>query len=137
VVELVEQAGKPFRAAAVRTSVYWFGDTADTARVGPVVVRWRYRHPDTVEVTHLTPAGVLAALMGAVPASEAYPLRVLRDATPTGGSRWWWACPGCGRRCGLLYLLPGLPRLACRVCHRLTYRSQRHPRRRTRRRAGR
>jgi hypothetical protein len=135
VVKLVDHAGAPFRAAAVRARLFWVGEDAGTTRVGPVTVRWRYRHPQTVMVAHPTPASIVAALMGVQPGREEYDLRLLRDATPTGGARWWWACPGCGRRCGLLYLLQGRPRLACRLCHGLTYLSQRRPPRR-RRRAG-
>jgi hypothetical protein len=43
---------------------------------------------------------------------------------PTGGGRWWFACLGCGRRCDLLYLLPGAGRLTCRRCGGLAYRYQ-------------
>jgi hypothetical protein len=40
---------------------------------------------------------------------------------PFGGRRTWWCCPGCGRRCGVLYCA----RLfLCRQCHRLPYRTQ-------------
>ena len=50
-----------------------------------------------------------------------------------GGVRWWFECPalssagGCGRRTSTLYLPLPQKRIACRVCHRLTYESvQRH-----------
>ncbi len=56
--------------------------------------------------------------------------RVLIDGTPCGwgrgpgrGSRPWFLCPGCGRRCAVLFLRRG--RLACRRCFGLAYRSQR------------
>ncbi len=40
-----------------------------------------------------------------------------------GGQRWWWRCPGCGRRCGIL-LAPRLDRpFSCRLCWRARYRS--------------
>ena len=38
-----------------------------------------------------------------------------------GGSRPWWFCPRCGRRCAILY---GGRRFLCRRCHDLRYRSQ-------------
>ncbi len=38
-----------------------------------------------------------------------------------GGSRPWWFCPRCGRRCAILY---GHHRFLCRHCHGLRYRSQ-------------
>lgn len=31
------------------------------------------------------------------------------------GVRWWWACPACGRRCGVVFVLPD-HRIACRTC---------------------
>jgi hypothetical protein len=36
-----------------------------------------------------------------------------------GGVRRWFACPGCGGRCAVLYALAGVFR--CRTCHRLAY----------------
>lgn len=41
---------------------------------------------------------------------------------PYGGRRPWFRCPRCGRRCAVIYLRRAT---ACRVCHRLAYRSQR------------
>lgn len=54
--------------------------------------------------------------------------RVALDWTPQhfGGRRPWFRCPGCGRRCRILYVAPAAgPRLACRVCHDLRYYTQR------------
>ena len=48
-----------------------------------------------------------------------------------GGTRWWFTCPlrcngiPCNRRCGKLYLYPGLRYFGCRHCLGLTYRSSR------------
>lgn len=39
-----------------------------------------------------------------------------------GGRRAWWQCPGCGRRCGVLFN-PSGRRWCCRVCAQITYRS--------------
>lgn len=39
-----------------------------------------------------------------------------------GGQRPWWCCPGCGRRCAVLY---GGIRFRCRRCHDLAYASTR------------
>lgn len=39
-----------------------------------------------------------------------------------GGKRWWFACPECNRRCGVMYMR--LELLACRLCHDLTYESR-------------
>jgi hypothetical protein len=39
-----------------------------------------------------------------------------------GGVRWWFSCPGCGRRCAKLHLRRGSV-FQCRTCHDLTYES--------------
>lgn len=43
-----------------------------------------------------------------------------------GGRRQWFGCPGCGRRCRVLYgaILHGGGRFRCRRCHHLRYSSQ-------------
>ncbi len=49
----------------------------------------------------------------------------LTSTTPhLGGSRWWFQCPGCGRRVMNLHLPGGRLRFACRVCHNLAYESE-------------
>jgi hypothetical protein len=47
-------------------------------------------------------------------------VRVAFDYTPChlGGSRRWFLCPGCGRRCAILYPVK------CRVCLKLIYASE-------------
>jgi hypothetical protein len=40
-----------------------------------------------------------------------------------GGSRVWFLCPGCSRRCSKLYLPPRESRFLCRLCHDLSYES--------------
>ena len=37
------------------------------------------------------------------------------------GTRFWFACPRCGRRVGKLYVPPGRHKALCRHCHRLRY----------------
>lgn len=49
-------------------------------------------------------------------ALEAEPMRF-------GGARWWGRCGECGRRCSRFYVRG--PRVACRVCFDLAYRSTR------------
>lgn len=38
-----------------------------------------------------------------------------------GGSRWWFGCPGCERRCRILYKPAGATVYKCRICHHLRY----------------
>jgi hypothetical protein len=47
---------------------------------------------------------------------------LVRTAQPFGGERLWFACPGCGRRCAVLY---GGRRFRCRLCVGVPYGSQR------------
>lgn len=49
------------------------------------------------------------------------PVRLERTPCYLGGSRPWFACPGCGRRCGKLYMTG---KFVCRLCARLNYPSQ-------------
>jgi len=46
------------------------------------------------------------------------------------GSRLWFLCPTCSRRCGVLYFRPGGHAFRCRICGRLIYRCQRNGARR-------
>ena len=46
-----------------------------------------------------------------------------RTPCTLGGTRAWFACPGCGICCAVLYALGGYFR--CRVCHQLAYPSTR------------
>ena len=43
---------------------------------------------------------------------------------PRGGESWHWYCPGCGRRCTVLFVGGGPVRLSCRVCAKLKFKSQ-------------
>ena len=43
------------------------------------------------------------------------------DVDIVRGERQWFDCPGCRRRCRILY---GGPRFRCRLCHRLAYETQ-------------
>lgn len=48
---------------------------------------------------------------------------ITRTACNYGGWRYWLLCPGCERRCMMLYQPPGDDRFRCRVCHDLSYTS--------------
>ncbi len=50
-------------------------------------------------------------------------MRLTRTPCTFGGTRVWFACPGCGARCAVLYALGG--RFQCRQCHHLAYKSTR------------
>jgi hypothetical protein len=49
-------------------------------------------------------------------------LEVVRQPRHLGGTQAYWVCPRCGALRDSLYVLDGT--LACRVCHRLDYRSR-------------
>ncbi len=52
------------------------------------------------------------------------PVELVATALAHNACRWWFQCPACGRRCGVLYLPPGQRFFACRRCHDLVYASQ-------------
>jgi hypothetical protein len=56
--------------------------------------------------------------------SKQYTEVIILTRTPChyGGTRPWFCCPGCQRRCAKLYLRGD--RFRCRACHGLAYRSQ-------------
>ncbi len=41
-----------------------------------------------------------------------------------GGVRYWFGCPLCGRRVGVLYMAPGDTKFYCRHCNNLSYHSR-------------
>jgi len=49
-------------------------------------------------------------------------VEVERQERPRGGCKAYWRCPRCDRRCCALFIVECS--LACRVCHRLDYRSR-------------
>ena len=49
-------------------------------------------------------------------------ISLLRTPCHYGGTRPWFGCPGCSKRCAVLYFCDGSFR--CRKCHELGYRSQ-------------
>jgi len=51
-----------------------------------------------------------------------YRVWLSRSSCNFGGSRAWFLCPSCGRRCAVLH---GGSVYACRQCHQLAYESQR------------
>jgi hypothetical protein len=55
-----------------------------------------------------------------------YGQRVSLTTTPCnyGGERYWFECPSCYTRVGVLYLAPGDVHFGCRHCNNLTYRSR-------------
>ena len=50
-------------------------------------------------------------------------IRFDRTRPNYGGSQWWFRCPDCNRRVGVLYMLDERADFACRTCHDLTYHS--------------
>ena len=55
---------------------------------------------------------------------QALAVDLVTDEPNFGGTRTWFSCPDCDRRCRKLYVPPACPRLACRYCHSLAYTSQ-------------
>lgn len=57
---------------------------------------------------------------------EAYGIQteILHSPTGNGGKRWWFACPQCNKRKGVLYKHPFTTQIACRDCLQLRYKKQ-------------
>jgi hypothetical protein len=132
--EHVEYAGPRLSSAWLRWEMRHSGCTAGRCLVGSRVATWCFQKPDTVIITNSEWVGGLAVCQGVIPQALSYPVRMVTTLSATGGQRWWWKCPGCGRRCESLYLTRGRDRLACRQCCQLVYRSQYRHQRRTRKR---
>lgn len=60
---------------------------------------------------------------GGVVAGTRVRIRISTTRQPTGGVRCWIHCPRCQRRCSVLYVPETV--IACRLCHRLYYATQR------------
>jgi hypothetical protein len=56
-----------------------------------------------------------------------YTVRVTATPCYYGNVRYWFHCPGCDRRCGVLYQKG--THFACRSCHKLTYAARQENRR--------
>jgi hypothetical protein len=122
----VELAGRPWQCGPGGPRTLPWEDATPgtgTVTVGGRAVAWA-RDAAFVRVSHAGGVPILAALMGVTAAEESYDVRLVTSRTGGSGTRVWWACPACGRRCERLYLPAGRPRLACRLCCRLVYASQ-------------
>jgi hypothetical protein len=51
-------------------------------------------------------------------------IRLLTTECYFGGIRYWFGCPSCGQRVGVLYLAPGNIYFRCRHCNNLSYQSR-------------
>jgi len=56
---------------------------------------------------------------------DGYNILLNRSRTGFGGTRFWFSCPICNKRVGVLYKHPTSQILGCRTCLRLDYRSHR------------
>src|SRR3989344_1121738 len=54
------------------------------------------------------------------------PIGFTTSRTGFNGTRHWFACPGCGRRAGVLFVHPISQQIGCRLCLGLEYRKRRY-----------
>lgn len=87
-------------------------------------LRWLVGDRETGSVGYeLHPQDCLVLIWTSRGTAHRLPVALVSTAPHFGGVRWWALCPGCGRRCAVLY---GYGRgFACRLCLRLTYESTR------------
>ena len=62
-----------------------------------------------------------ALRQGASDISRMFVVRITRTDQPFGGTRRWWICPGCQRRCRVLFLVDLNGPLGCRRCSDARY----------------
>jgi hypothetical protein len=103
-----------------RTQRCFVSDMAQL-RLTPELARTRVR---TSSGAGWPPGRPIISLTVSVPGAnsgDAVAVDVIASRQQLGGRRWWWACPGCGRRCAIL-LRPAVgQRFKCRVCWHAVY----------------
>ena len=124
--KLVEDAGEPLSAGWLSRLTGALGEDSGEVQVGDREVHWKLGPGDAVTVTHLSADKTARPVC--------YRVRLKYKSLPTGGDRWWWACPSCLAPVDLLYLPSDRDRLACRRCSKLLYSSQYGQKRRRRKR---
>jgi hypothetical protein len=66
------------------------------------------------------------ALLSSLAEADGHQLLFIKSKTGFGGKRFWFCCPICNSRVGILYKHPTRQALGCRKCLNLTYRKQRY-----------
>lgn len=91
--------------------VSWSTRGEQTGRIGVLLVKPQHEPPIARLVYQASSQGVNDRI-------------TLATTQPNyGGARWWWLCPSCGQRCGVLYLPASSRHFRCRCCHDLMYTS--------------
>ena len=57
--------------------------------------------------------------------TNGYQITLISSKTGFGGTRYWFSCPACQKRVGVLYKHPITEMIGCRVCLGLDYRKRR------------
>ena len=93
----------------------------------PLVEDYKRIRVGRVLATYGKPAWDDSAAVHVCRISNALRFVMLPSTQCLGGVRWWFPCPGCQKRCGVLYRPASGRKLAlrCRRCWNLGYRSQR------------
>ncbi len=53
-------------------------------------------------------------------------IKLVSSKVHNGGTRFWFKCPICSKRCGIIYENPINTEIGCRTCLNLDYRSHRY-----------
>ena len=124
---VVDASGKPLEYANVAVAALHTGAVADdqgrftldlpAGRYEVVVSQMGYQAVKRLVEIGEAPAELKVALVEEpVPINEVIP--IVMTAMHFGGSRHWFACPSCRRRCRIIY---GGARFRCRVCYGARY----------------
>ena len=93
-----------------------------TPRSGSLRIRQKFSHPLPARPSTGSREGLPETITLVIGNGEPVEVEVERWERPRGGAQSFWRCPKCEARREHLYVVEGL--LACRVCHRLDYRSR-------------
>lgn len=66
------------------------------------------------------------AILQSVIEADGYKILLNRSKTGFGGVRFWFSCPSCNSRAGVLYRHPVSQILGCRKCLKLDYKKHRY-----------
>ena len=111
---------QPAKHAPTGTAATAFGISRwTTSRTGDEAARAAWRLAHTRERWHVTFSPQGEGLAG-----EQTIVMCADHVAGTPHLRWWWRCPDCDRRCGMLFLIPKAGRFTCRYCGGVTYASK-------------
>ena len=114
-------------------SIFWLNKSGMLTGKRSTSTMWQHSHTGLRTVVFLIAdvtgdpyVRLVYSLGGSTASMQDFDRRISLSTSPCnlGGVRYWFRCPGCSERVGVLYLAPGDVYFRCRHCNNLTYRSR-------------